>query len=57
VLISSLPITIDGKSYIQEMVIDITDRKHAEDQLKQSEEFSFSILAHSPSPIYVIDKD
>jgi PAS domain S-box-containing protein len=38
-------------------VKDITERKQAEDALRESEEFSSSLLANAPNPVLVIDKD
>ncbi len=36
---------------------DMTRQKQAEQLLKESEEFSSSLMENSPNPIYVIDKD
>ena len=36
---------------------DLTRQKQAEQLLKESEEFSSSLMENSPNPIYVIDKD
>jgi PAS domain S-box-containing protein len=52
------PVEIDGKIIcIMGMARDIAERKRAEKQLKESEEFSSSLLSNSPNPIVVINPD
>ncbi len=57
VLVISKLIKIKGKVYFNNVVTDITRLKEIERELKKSEEFSFSILENTPSPIMVINKD
>jgi PAS domain S-box-containing protein len=45
------------KSTDNSSVLVVTERKHAEETLRQSEEFSKSILENSRNPIYVINAD
>ena len=42
---------------IEAVVSDITDRKQAENALRESEIFSASLLEHSPNPIVVLNAD
>ncbi|MFZ3106371.1 MAG: HD domain-containing phosphohydrolase [Candidatus Hydromicrobium sp.] len=42
---------------LEGFIIDITDRKQAEESLKENEEFNKSILENSPSPILIINPD
>ncbi len=48
----------DGNiSQCRAAVIDITERKKAKEKLRESEEFSSSLLANSPNPVIVINAD
>jgi len=40
-----------------EVVLEITERKQAEEALRESEEFSSSLLTNAPNPVLVIDQD
>ena len=46
-----------GRPAILGNIVDITDRKRAEQALRESEEFSSSLLTNSPKPILVINTD
>ena len=46
-----------GRPAILGNIVDITDRKRAEGALRESEEFSSSLLNSSPKPILVINAD
>ena len=56
-LISAVPIKIGGEMFIQNIRIDITERKQIEKELQKSETFSTSLLEHSPNPILVFNND
>jgi len=47
----------DRPKYLAGYTIDITDRKRAEEALRESEEFSTSLLEHSPNAIMVFNPD
>ena len=42
---------------MSELTLDITERKRVEEALRESEEFSSSLLTNSPNPILVINPD
>jgi PAS domain S-box-containing protein len=46
-----------GKTKTLAQIMDITERKRAEEALKESQEFSSSLLENSPNPIAVMDLD
>ncbi|MGD9161568.1 MAG: PAS domain S-box protein [Desulfobacteraceae bacterium] len=56
ILVITKFLNFKGKTYFNNVVTDITRLKEIERALKKSEEFSFSILKNSPSPIMVINK-
>jgi len=56
-LFSADPIEIDGKECMVSIARDITETKQALETLKESEEFSTSLLENAPYPITVIQPD
>ncbi|MBN2245942.1 MAG: PAS domain-containing protein, partial [Candidatus Aminicenantes bacterium] len=57
ILVIARFLKLNGKTYFNNIVTDITRLKEIERALKKSEEFSFSILENSPSPIMKINKE
>ena len=56
-LFSAEPINFGGEPCLISVATDITERKKAEEALKESEEFSTSLLENSQNPITVINQD
>ena len=56
-LFSAEIINISGKLCMILVVTDITEQKWAEDALKESEEFTSSLLTNTPIPIFVANPD
>ena len=48
---------VAGKDYVNLYGLDITERKKAEEQLRESQKFSNSLLESSPTPTSVINLD
>jgi len=55
--VSSRAISIRGKNFVQSICRDVTELKRVEEALRESEEFSSSLLTNSPNPILVINPD
>ena len=55
--ISASVIELAGKRIIQGVFRNITERKQAEEALRDSEEFSTGLLENAPNPVSVIDPD
>jgi PAS domain S-box-containing protein len=55
--VTSRNISIRGKNFVQSMWRDVTELKRVEKALRESEEFSSSLLTNSPNPILVINPD
>ena len=56
-LFSSNLIEIEGKLCLVTMITDITEQKWAEEALRESEEFTSSLLKNNPTPIFVTHPD
>ena len=56
VQVYSSPIVIEGRTVLFSIVHDITERKRAEDKLKQMNEYLKNIFANSPDGIGIVDK-
>ena len=56
-LVTIKPLHLKDKAYFHHVVMDITEQKKTERELKKSEKFSYSILENSPSPIMVINRE
>jgi PAS domain S-box-containing protein/putative nucleotidyltransferase with HDIG domain len=55
--ISSTPITVEGKTYLAGIFRDITERKKAEEKIKQQNEFMENVLESLTHPFYVLGVD
>jgi PAS domain S-box-containing protein len=55
--VSASVIKLADKTIIQGVFRDVSERKQAEEKLRQSEEFSSSLLKNAPNPISVINPD
>ena len=57
VQINAVSINWEGKPATLNFIVDVTQRKRAEAALRDSEEFSSSLLANCPTPMLVINPD
>ncbi|MFC1869184.1 PAS domain S-box protein, partial [Thermodesulfobacteriota bacterium] len=57
ILISSVPIKIGGRDLIQSLSLDITDRKRAEQELRESEVKYRSMMESMKDPVYICSHD
>jgi PAS domain S-box-containing protein len=57
ILKSVITTTLGGKEVLIESFVDITDRKHAEEALRESERRLWEIIDFLPDPTFVIDAD
>jgi len=55
--ISAVPIYINGRYFIQNIRIDITNIKHAEEVLRESEERYRSLVESTEDSIYLVDRN
>lgn len=55
--INSSPITINGKNYLMGLFRDVTEKKRAEEKLKESEEKYRTLVENAGDFIYLIDKN
>ena len=57
VLKTAVPISISGQRFVLEMIADITERKRAEESLRESEERMRTILEASPFGMILVGED
>lgn len=57
VLISSEPLELGGETYFLNNLLDITERKQAEEKIRQSEALLRQVLESTPDSIFAVDRD
>ena len=57
ILKNTVPITIDNEEFLLEVFIDISDRKKAEKEIQEQQDFINTILDSAPVGIVVIDEE
>jgi PAS domain S-box-containing protein len=55
--INSAPVTLGGKRFLVGIIRDVTERKRAEEALRQGEILSSSLVEHLPQRIFVKDRN
>ncbi len=56
-LLSAWPVTIRGEQVLASSAVDITERKHVEEALRESERRLREVIDGSPSPIFLKDRN
>jgi PAS domain S-box-containing protein len=57
IYLSAKTVRIGGRTLVANIWHDITEKKRAEEKLRESEEFSSGLLQHAPNPIIAINPD
>ena len=57
ILKTVVSVVLEGKKHLLESFLDITERKKAEDELRESQERYYTVLEASPDPVVVYDME